>query len=499
MAGQFSRNVVAGVTQILITSATLFAIYYYAIRALGAEAIGLWSLVLAGAGMSRLADFGFGAAATKHVAHDVELSNFSDAKGVLVAGSLVVAFSTGIFILALWLIHDIYFGSALNSEDTRALAEGILPLALLSVWLASTASVLLGGLDGLQRIDLRVAVVVTASLGQLLVTMTLIPRVGIYGLVLGHLAQSIILASVSAAVLKRRFGKLCNDSFTLDFRRLRSVARYGGGVQLANILQMTVDPVVRMLLSRFGTLEMTGYFEMATRLVIQARSLVVAGHQAIIPHVAAVAARGDVAASRAVYAHAYRFSAQLGIPFYGVLLAALPAIACVWLSGDRQDFLVFGAIGVVAWAMNTLSVPAYYVFLGTGRLASIITGQLSTAASNVLFGVLFGTYFGGYGVALGYGVAITLGSVVVIGGFALRESKRLKGILPPVGWFGALVVLLAAMFYLLILDRHLLDDPGPSIFQTALVFLAPALLGGIVIAGLVAPMRLAREIVSSFD
>ena len=144
--------------------------------------------------------------------------------------------------------------------------------------------------------------------------------------------------------------------------------RYGAGVQTAAVAQMTIDPVARMLMARFGTLELTGFYEMTARLVIQARSLLVAGYQAIIPHVAAIAGTRKDTEIRELYLQSYDLLVIVGIPDLGIVVAALPALSYLWLGELEPSFLLMGLISVVAWAANALIVPAYYAFLGTGRL-----------------------------------------------------------------------------------------------------------------------------------
>lgn len=65
---RLSHNVAANVAQMLIGAALLFALYRYINDTLGAAALGVWSVVLATASASRLADLGLSASVTRFVA-----------------------------------------------------------------------------------------------------------------------------------------------------------------------------------------------------------------------------------------------------------------------------------------------------------------------------------------------------------------------------------------------------------------------------------------------
>ena len=201
-----SRNAVFGSVQVVATGIVLFALYYYVVRKLGPQGIGLWSLILAGASTSRLADLGFGAGVTKHVAQYVASGHLAEARNVLFIGFVFAACFTGAFVLGLWFLSDYFLALALQDPAIRQTAVAIVPVALCSVWTAGAAAVLLGGLDGVQRLDLRVVVVVTSSILQLIATWILVPHLGVRGLGLAHFVQSATTLVMAAAVLRFSWG-----------------------------------------------------------------------------------------------------------------------------------------------------------------------------------------------------------------------------------------------------------------------------------------------------
>jgi O-antigen/teichoic acid export membrane protein len=70
MTRPLSSNAAANVLQALAGAALLFALYRYINTTLGVEQLGIWSVVLATASASRLADLGLSAGVTRFVARD---------------------------------------------------------------------------------------------------------------------------------------------------------------------------------------------------------------------------------------------------------------------------------------------------------------------------------------------------------------------------------------------------------------------------------------------
>ena len=54
-------------------------------------------------------------------------------------------------------------------------------------------------------------------------------------------------------------------------------------------MTMLLDPLAKVLLSRFGGLSAVAYFEMANRMVSQARSLIASANQVLVPYYSKVA------------------------------------------------------------------------------------------------------------------------------------------------------------------------------------------------------------------
>jgi O-antigen/teichoic acid export membrane protein len=235
---------------------------------------------------------------------------------------------------------------------------------------------------------------------------------------MAQVVQAIVVVLLAWALTRRELsiGALLPARFALS--DLRKVWQFGLGVQAISLMQLFVEPLAKILMTRFGGLSATGLFELAYRVTIQFRAPLVAATQVMLPAIASTAP-DDRAALQEINAVAMRRLRPLAMVAFGGLLFAWPLVS-LFLVGRVDAFLVgVGAILTVSWFVNTLCTPAYFTLLGQGNASWNLLAHVVIA---VLTGVLcsfLGWAAGGAGVAIGYGVAIATGSLVSV--FAYRR------------------------------------------------------------------------------
>jgi O-antigen/teichoic acid export membrane protein len=389
----------------------------------------------------------------------------------------VVMVTTGIFLATVWRCAPFLLLRALNEARYVASAMEILPIVMLAVYSMAASTVFLGALDGANRIDLRAGVVCLAAAAQLGVTLIAVPFFGLRGLALGYLCQSFVAVILSGLGAHAVLGSLIpgGGRFWI-WERFRSMLRYGGGLQAMAIAQMTFDPIVRGMLTHYGSLVFAGHFEMATRLVFQARSLLVAGCQALIPYVASEYGGPNDTSLKQLYLRAVQTLVNVGIPFFLILLAALPALSIIWVGSLQRDFLWLGLIAIITWMANALIVPAYYVFLGKGRLRWNAASQVVIAILNLVLSMLLGSTAGGYGVAIGSGAAVVIGSALVIYGFHRDHNLSIWQAMPTFSAVHVVALLGGVAIFLGVPATH------PGLLRELLAYAGPIILAVVVAA-----------------
>lgn len=383
----------------------LFFLYKIVVAALGVKALGVWSLVLATTSLGRLADLGTSAGLGRFVAASKALNNSESAlRDVETAIVTNLLFFTG---LALAIAVPAYYGLALVMEtDSLEQGRALLPFSLVSFVLMSVVGATNGAIIGQHRSDQKSIITLAALAVQLVVAAFLVPDHGLPALAWAQIAQYLTLISLGWLLfLKNHFGRWTlrlpcrwrKDSF-------RKLLGFGMKLQAVSITGIIYDPLVKFLMSSYGGLDILGYFEMAQRLVLQARQLVVMPNQALVPTFAHLKETvPDSIAS--LYSKATALSIGFGALLLGSAALLSPVISYLWIGHLEKIFIILTAILACGWFCNLAAAPAYLLGVGTGYMRGNVIGSCVSLGVLALLGYMSGQLIGGYGIALSTALA----------------------------------------------------------------------------------------------
>jgi O-antigen/teichoic acid export membrane protein len=479
-----ARNALFSVLHGVLSAQALLATYALLMRSLTIEEIGLWSLVVGSTMVARLSELGLGAGVLRFVAADLAADRADRAAGSVGMAALAVAGLVSLLALALQPVLAHYL-HRLTPAPLHAAVNALSPAALAAVVLASVGNVFTSAIDGAQRMDWRAAIQVGGSLVQLALTALILPRLGLAGLGLVQLGQALFVLVAGVVAAARLIGERPGAYLSFDRGRLRELLRYGGGLQVSAIAQLLFEPLLKVLLSAWSGLALTGYFDMANRIVLQFRSLIVAAYGALVPHVAASAGEGgsDRARVRALYDEAMAAMRFALLPYFAVVAAALPLALVLWKGHFDATFLQVALLQLTAWTVNLIALPAYMLYLGLGRLRWTVLSHVSHAAILLATGPLAGWLAGGPGVLAGGAMALVGGSLIVPAAFR-RDYPA--GAAAVVSWLPGMILLAGAVAGSIAISME------PALQRLA-VFLALPLVAGLVALTLVwrSPLRAA--------
>lgn len=414
------RNAVANSIQMLLGSLLLFALYKCILAILGVDKLGIWSVVLATASFSRLADFGLGAGVTKFVARYLALNMNQKAAQVVETGILVMGVAGALILSCAYPFLKPIMGYLFSAEYLSE-ALDILPYALISLWLTIVGAVSLSGLDGCQRMVPKAFLTILSQCLLLLLAYLMMPDYGLKGLAWAQISQGVFLLVGGWFLLRGRLKELHLIPSNCNKVIFNEMLRYGLNIQAANLFILCVDPLTKIYLTKFGGPESAGYFEIANQVVIRVRSLIVAANQAIIPKIAELFENEPEKISE-FYCQNIRILATIAVPIYSLLLIWSGIFSQIILNEIHEQFIFYLQICSIVWLTNTFTVPAYFSNMGTGfvglnTLAHILMGTL-----NLLMGWMLGMLYGAPGVVYGYSIAIILSSMMFIGVFQYRNK-----------------------------------------------------------------------------
>jgi len=419
-------NATTSAAQVVLSTVILFVIYRYLVSRIGVELVGIWSVTVAISGLGRIGELGLSGAVTRYVAGDLAKSYPRKAADSVQTALLSLAPLVAISLLLAYPGINALLEYVLPEASVHS-AQDILIYVLAYIWVSSVVGLCQAGLDGCHRLDLRNIVIVGGMLAFLGLVLLLVPVYGFVGLVYAQLLQGGFVLLASWYLLRQQLDALPIIPYRWRYGRLVELVRFGFNFQLANLATLLCDPITKALLSKFGGPVLVGYYEMASRMVLQVRSIVVAAIQAMVP---AVAALNDSAPSKipAFYGKAFKSVAYVSSSVFCGLAILTAVVSELWLGYFSSEFLTFTMILIPGWWFNTVTVPAYFSNVGTGQLGWNTLGQTVIGILNVILGWAFGMAFGGMGVALGYLTALIAGSTLILLQFHHRHNILLNSV-----------------------------------------------------------------------
>ncbi len=429
---KLSGNALASSASTVFNAILLFVFYRFLVLKLGIDQIGVWSLVLTSCGVARLGEYGMAGGVAKFVGNDLGAGNSRRAVTTIVMSLCFLMIVVGLCAsviqpLVIWILTK-----TISNHELYAIAVAMVPWTLAAVWMAAIVNLLCAALDGNQRTVMRCVAMMIGGVAQLILAYRWVPTDGL--VVLGQLQfsflfiQALLLAVALAWVMKQPLAAW----FSWDAVRFKQMLRYGGGLQVTTIGQLLFEPTVRWLLGVYSGLTITGYYELASRAIMQFRLAITAAFQMIVPFYATQI--GKVGADSATIQRAYRRNFRLllliCVPYFLLLACVLPYLFTWWTGSYSQTFLWIGLICLAGWFVNILAVPAFMLYLAIGKLKWVATTQFVIGFLNLILGASLGYFFGGLGVVIAAMLALSVGSYIVYNRFQAEYDIRVEDYMP---------------------------------------------------------------------
>ncbi len=408
------RNVIWSIVEVFISGLILFLLYRIIVKDLSVEALGIWSLVMATTSLGRLADIGTAAGLGRFVA--ASRAKKDDGKAIDYAETAILTNLILYFVIAAIIWAPAYYGlSLMTSGESLAKARELLPYALISFILMSLTAATTGALVGQQRSDQRSMVTIASLFVQFAIAVVLVPRYGLPALAWAQTAQYLFIVCISWALfLRNHFGAW---TFRIPVRWRLSVLKeligYGVKLQALSIVSFLYEPMVKFLLSSLGGLEALGFYEMAQRLVMQIRQLVVLPNQALVPGFAHLK-ECEPEQIEPLYHKAMALTIVFGLPLLVGVAVASPLICAVWIGHIEPLFVIFTSLLSIGWFANLLTAPAYLLGVALGHLRWNLYGTIVSTVGAALLSFILGYFFGKFGVVIPSIAMLGLGSVLTM-------------------------------------------------------------------------------------
>lgn len=419
------KNITLAVTQSILNACTLFLAYKFILLYQNLDMLGLWSLVVSIASFARLSELGMAGSATKFISKYRSLNQQNNIVKVLQTATTLVLPFVIVFTLLIYYPAKIVLARMLEGENLSIGLE-MLPVALVSAALATLSNLYCFSLDGMQRVDLRAKLIMFCLIMYLIGILVLVPNFGVIGVVYARLIQSLCLLLLSIYSIHRVIPGMSFLPFGWDNTVFKEIIGYGVKMQATGVAVFLFEPLTKLLFGIYADLKFLALFEMANKIVLQARSLGIAANQALVPRFAENSELKQAKVKTQAYTFKVNQKVALGVSIVTCIsiIACSPILSLIMLNTIEPTFLTTITVCCVSWLVNSFSQAAYFSNLGTGTLNGNLLGHLVVIVSNILLGFGLGNFFGFLGVFVAWSVSVALGSFTTMTFFA--RTNQLK-------------------------------------------------------------------------
>jgi O-antigen/teichoic acid export membrane protein len=405
-------NALTTVLQVIFTGIVYFFLYRMLINKVGASLLGVWSIVLVTVSLANLGNFGITSGLVKFVA-ECSISNEKNNLEKLIFTALVsTTFLYGICCVFIYFLSNFILNKFIEREYLEV-AKLLIPYSLTSLFLNGCASVFLSIIDGFEKNYLKNFFIISGNLLLVTTTYLLIDKKGIYAVAIAQNIQVVFVFVcsflTSLYIIKKNF----LSKWNWDTKIFKKISIFGFKFQLISITQMLYEPITKILLGKYSSMSVVGYYEMSSRLIAQIRGVISNANQVVVPIISKLP-KSDSKEESFIYKKTITLVYLAGfIAFAGVIFFSI-SISNLWIGTYNVVFVKALIVLSIANFINLLCGPAYFNLLGRGELTFILLIHVLIGVSNFLLGFLLGKINIDYGVIMGWAISLALGSTVLI-------------------------------------------------------------------------------------
>ncbi|WP_228853133.1 oligosaccharide flippase family protein [Aegicerativicinus sediminis] len=464
---QIINNSLLSVLQITISALVILVIYKFVINSVGIEEFGLWSLIISVTSFSELGNFGFSGSLIKYSAELSTRNSFKELIGLLNVSFIFLALLTGVLLLAVYTIGDLILPFLVESNLVE-LGKNVMLFILLGLYLNVLAGLFFAVLEGLNISYLKSISIIIASITYLVSTIYMVNSFGLIGLAYAYVIQASVYFILGIYCICKRIKNYHFFKLKIPKGLWRRFVSYSVKFMFIGLSQTLYDPVTKVILSRFGGLSFVALFEVATKLIIQVRGLVLGILKNILPKIVALKSLNGNGTLEKQFSYVFKLNLVLLIITLGLILPNLKIISIMFIGTFDVNFVLVGLILILGWFINSITISAYIFNLGTAHLSWNLISHIAIGILNLVFCLITGLVFSsGVGIILSWSLSLSLGSLLLLIEYHKRNHLDIKTYFNPLSFnllahysiftlFSVIINYYINQFYILIVVQTIL-------------------------------------------
>lgn len=417
-------NITFSLLEYVIGAIALFLQYRLMIKVLGISSLGLWSLSLTLMSLTSVGTSGFSGSVVRYIAiYKVKSDNKIDK--LIETVEITVALISIVLISVLLLL--LYFGGAyfLTIVELEIIKQ-IIPLIIVGFFISTLSGVHLQALDGLQLIYVRNMINILSKISYLMITYVLIYNYGIIGISMAFVISASVTLLLSIFFIKKYVPTKQIILLRFDNEIFKELFNYGINFQISSLAQVIYDPLTKILIKKFGGIEYVGLYELASKILVQARQLIVVVVNTFVPIVAELKEKNNNKYVKQLYIKIFSFVIIISLALFTVELLIFPIISEIFIK-DKSNytfvkFKIYYIEIAIGLMINLFSVPAFMFNLGTGNIRSNTNAFVFSAIIYIVFEFVIGKIWKDEGVVLGWLIGSIALSCIILIQFQINEK-----------------------------------------------------------------------------
>lgn len=409
------RNSVSGVCRVAVLTAVYFLTYPYMLRHLGTDRFGMWALALVVSQSLGTQDLGISGALMRFIPEHWNNGGSSRIQelastAILLLAGIGLILGIGVFLLREGLVGLLKIPSPLQKEMSWLLVG-----MAVAFFFNLVSSGLTAILIGIHRMDIsNVTYTVTAVIQAVGVFVVLYRGYGLLGLTANAVLTAFLWGLATWILLRR-----CLPGFRLRPSLVCradavSLLRYGSNIQAAGLGSFLTVPPIKILLSRYVSLASVSSFELASGMAMQLRSGFLMAAMPLIPASAHLSSERASVQLGLLYRRSVRYIVLVALPVFSVAAVFAPGFTQFWLHKETPYVASTLVLLLLGWFLNTLTLPAYFMFQGQGFARYQVCVASLQAICSAFFGYILVQIFGYYGAITGLVVGLSLAALYLL-------------------------------------------------------------------------------------
>jgi len=392
----------------LVTAASQFIIIAIINQKLGKEVLGIWSLVVAATAVGQISGFGLSNGLIRYLPEFFINKEFDKAEDMVSTVNVSNLFFSLPLIVVLYFPVMIYADHLLKGIQLDIFNDVIIWM-LISLFINNLFSVYSFLFDAMQKYSIRCIIQIAGWILFVILSIILLPSYGLKAIGIANVIQSIFQFIVARIIVFRM--KIFKRSFLFRFDKasFKQSFSFGAKFQFISVLVIFFDPLVKFFITKGIGLTGTANYELANKIAIQGRHIIVGAKQVIVPQV--VKHRADDTLDP-YFTTVLKKNLLISLLTGGAILIFSPLAIIVFVGHFDKTLLLCVVIVNIGWVSNIMTSIHYYTCMAIDKLSNLIVLHFMYSAISVIgFFILFKTGINTYTAIAVPSIALFIGSI----------------------------------------------------------------------------------------